>query len=300
MCTYLPWQTDDYDGSENDLSEGVTGEDEGSGGEEEDEPNSDDEEGVVPQDHLQSKDKESSSHTEYSFRLCPGVQFTLNRKDCNYLRSVCTSSGLVKTLPTDEEANRFFDGNDASAKTSEMSEEEFFSAVRRVLNWEELSRSDAILTMTFMKELYTTMSAVTEHLASMDKEGTARLRAVDLWNALLLLFKGTKSQKLTSAFIHATAGQETEGVDPADLRRIVASLLCPLSVVKYRESSEHAKDIAAAAAHVGAAAFKATKLEDKGEISFEQFGIFYNNGGHQEASWLELLDLNKWLNVSDL
>jgi hypothetical protein len=36
-----------------------------------------------------------------------------------------------------------------------------------------------------------------------------------------------------------------------------------------------------------------TKRSDR--VSFDEFGELYNEGGFEIASWLELLDLNKWV-----
>ena len=35
-------------------------------------------------------------------------------------------------------------------------------------------------------------------------------------------------------------------------------------------------------------------LEEDGQISFEEFGTWYTEGGFRIVPWLELLDLGKW------
>ena len=104
--------------------------------------------------------------------------------------------------------------------------------------------------------------------------------------AAALLSGARKSEKLAAAF-------EVLGPDALDLNGVARLLRAALASIAFatdatdisqainREAASLAEDVCANA-------------EDSNEITFDDFGNWYNSRGFELAPWLELLDLTKW------
>ena len=104
--------------------------------------------------------------------------------------------------------------------------------------------------------------------------------------AAALLSGARKSEKLAAAF-------EVLGPDALDLNGVARLLRAALASIAFatdatdisqainREAASLAEDVCAHA-------------EDQNEITFDDFGNWYNSRGFELAPWLELLDLTKW------
>ena len=104
--------------------------------------------------------------------------------------------------------------------------------------------------------------------------------------AAALLSGARKSEKLAAAF-------EVLGPDALDLNGVARLLRAALASIAFatdatdisqainREAASLAEDVCANA-------------EDQNEITFDDFGNWYNSRGFELAPWLELLDLTKW------
>jgi hypothetical protein len=104
--------------------------------------------------------------------------------------------------------------------------------------------------------------------------------------AAALLSGARKSEKLAAAF-------EVLGPDALDLNGVARLLRAALASIAFatdatdisqainREAASLAEDVCANA-------------DDQNEITFDDFGNWYNSRGFELAPWLELLDLTKW------
>jgi len=104
--------------------------------------------------------------------------------------------------------------------------------------------------------------------------------------AAALLSGARKSEKLAAAF-------EVLGPDALDLNGVARLLRAALASIAFatdatdisqainREAASLAEDVCANA-------------EDSNEVTFDDFGNWYNSRGFELAPWLELLDLTKW------
>ncbi|KDO27863.1 hypothetical protein SPRG_07136 [Saprolegnia parasitica CBS 223.65] len=140
-----------------------------------------------------------------------------------------------------------------------------------------------------------------------DRKKTGKVQALELACGLTILGHGSKSQKLAAAFdllvSLANKGSPHQTKLPHGmlflyLRSILLALMV-LSDARYRSGLEHM--YVEADEVVGDATTKVlseitldASLRTRNRISFEQFGEWYNGGGYETLSWVELLDVAKW------
>ena len=140
-----------------------------------------------------------------------------------------------------------------------------------------------------------------------DRKKTGKVQALELACGLTILGHGSKSQKLAAAFdllvSLANKGSPHQTKLPHGmlflyLRSFLLALMV-LSDARYRSGLEHM--YVEADEVVGEATTKVlseitldASLRTRNRISFEQFGEWYNGGGYETLSWVELLDVAKW------
>ncbi|ETV85869.1 hypothetical protein H257_02417 [Aphanomyces astaci] len=147
-----------------------------------------------------------------------------------------------------------------------------------------------------------------------DRKKVGKVNALELACGMSLLGRGSKSQKLSTAFElivqlsqHTSSNWRTHtttrspSIPHAMLFLYLRSFLIGLMVLcdaRYRrgielmyiEADELVGDVTTKLLHeISTAAHKS-----RHRISFEQFGEWYNSGGYEMLSWVELLDVSKW------
>ena len=107
--------------------------------------------------------------------------------------------------------------------------------------------------------------------------------------AAALLSGARKSEKLASAF-------EVLGPESLDLNGVARLLRAALASIAFAASDEPLSDISEAVNREAAqlAEDVCQHAEDPDEVTFDEFGNWYNGRGFELAPWLELLDLTKW------
>lgn len=153
------------------------------------------------------------------------------------------------------------------------------------------------------------------------KQGDAR--ADELAAGLSILCSGSKSEKLATTWdiVNSSTDSSNKSVQRQGtlsrhaLKRYLRSFLLVLLALarddlSLKEDHHQSRrdqlfdDADAAAATVAAEVFSSIndtasppppKEEQRNAISFDDFAEWYTRGGFQSASWLELLDLNKWV-----
>lgn len=135
---------------------------------------------------------------------------------------------------------------------------------------------------------------------------TDRVKLNELCCGLTILGHGSKSQKLLLSFMLFTGeeGKLNSTVSQDNLYLYLRALLLGFMTI----SSEHYEDdntsvlnfqnvLSDAHDSIREAMDQIVSevvIEPKGRISFADFSAWYNTGGYQVLSWIELLDISKW------
>lgn len=133
--------------------------------------------------------------------------------------------------------------------------------------------------------------------SSLDRTNSGCVDAVELICSLIVLCEGNKSQKLAFAF--ELIDEDKDGLlSRRDLWRFFRSFLCTL--VTLCKSSIDTSVAASADVLDSLAVWTASRLlawDESSQTSFEDLADWYTYTGHNVASFIELLDLRKWLAV---
>ncbi|CAK4117798.1 unnamed protein product [Aphanomyces euteiches] len=174
----------------------------------------------------------------------------------------------------------------------------FYSCIRKLIPRTSVNEQGQQLASRILARLF----------GAYDRKKTGKVNALELACGMTILGQGSKSQKLASAFEMLVKVQKkgTNGnkIPHAMLFLYLRSFLLALMVLsesRYRHGIEHlyveADELIGDATDTVLRDISSddhTGLRSRNYISFEQFGEWYNSGGYETLSWVELLDVSKW------
>jgi Ca2+-binding EF-hand superfamily protein len=137
---------------------------------------------------------------------------------------------------------------------------------------------------------------------SFDRDDTGFVDGAELAIGLSLFCSGSKSDKLSKAFekLAVSLGSPDGRLDKRGVKRFLRGFLTSLFAINDKAADEERTFVYAVVENCVADAtnsimrYALTNGAVDEFVSFDQFGMWYNNGGHDLIPWLELLDLSKW------
>lgn len=260
----------------------------------------------------------SIDQTALSFRFSPvdGGVFSIGEEQAVKLFNLLTQSAFTKVLP-----KTMYDTFVQHTGDGLLEEETFLEAIEELLSMTdkpELSKDSEFL------------DGMIDIFRCFLPEKVLRVDAFEIAAGFSLFAWGSKSDKLGSAFHYFDA--DSKGfLNPQQLWRFLRSIVTillhlspPNAMVLQRHGSIAAlvdtgeQEIMDAIMEGFGDEFEDEDEDDEersengdidereyadselraGVYSFEDFGLWYNSGGFKGMSWLELLDLRKWMFVS--
>ena len=200
-------------------------------------------------------------------------------KRCTALltNSLVLASGLNDMAPVDLKNDLFSRSSDGLIQRSDFHQ---FIITRGNLNKQQHTGLVAILLAIF---------------TSLDRTNSGCVDVVELVCSLIVLCEGNKSQKLAFAF--ELIDEDKDGLlSRRDLWRFFRSFLCTL-ITLCKSNIDNAVP-AGADVLDSLAVWTASRLlawDESSQTSFEDLADWYTYTGHNVASFIELLDLRKWL-----
>ena len=172
----------------------------------------------------------------------------------------------------------------------DLSVEGVIDAVSSLVEFENLSTADGERVASALSQLCNVFS---------DADGNFRL--FEGICGLSIFFDGSKSEKLCEGF-EIFAEQEEDTATPKRLSLFLGSFLTALSALSS-EMYDLGRDlffecVDSVIATAVTMVFSAPE-NDCPAVTFPQFAQWYNDSGHEYASWLELLNFNKWVGLFD-
>ncbi|OQS01061.1 hypothetical protein ACHHYP_01879 [Achlya hypogyna] len=178
-----------------------------------------------------------------------------------------------------------------------ISRASFYSCIRKLIPRTHINQEGQHLASRLLARLF----------GVYDRKKTGKVQALELACGLTILGQGSKSQKLAAAFDllvkvankgHPSQTKLPHGMLFLFLRSFLLALMV-LSEARHRRGLEHMyveadEVVGEATTKVLAEITMDTSLRTRNRISFEQFGEWYNGGGYETLSWVELLDVSKW------
>ncbi|RHY33307.1 hypothetical protein DYB32_001726 [Aphanomyces invadans] len=177
----------------------------------------------------------------------------------------------------------------------------FYSCIRKLIPRTSVNEEGQQVASRMLARLF----------SAYDRKKVGKVNAVELACGMSMLGMGSKSQKLSSAFdlivklnMRKASSRATAAIPHAMLFLYLRSFLVALMVLcekRYRrgieqmyvEADEVIGDVTTKLLHEVTLAAH-TSLRTRNRVSFEQFGEWYNSGGYETVSWVELLDVSKW------
>ena len=178
----------------------------------------------------------------------------------------------------------------ANESDGDISEDDYETVLGELLSLDELEPA----AQNEVLESFTRIFAVYD----LDNLGFVRLP--EFFAGFSIFCKGSKSEKLSAAW-SLFDDKGTGALSKSLLWRYLRSYLRMLLVLQEDLNSLSDASLAAATEVSNGVAWNLVhyimedaELETEGEIKFEEFGTWYNDGGYKMMSWLELLDISKW------
>ena len=196
----------------------------------------------------------------------------------------------VRALLSAIDRSLFTPGVLTSVIEPDLSLEAVLDSLSSLVDFEGLSTSDRERVVTALTQLCNVFS---------DADGNFRL--FEGICGLSIFFDGSKSEKLCEGF-EIFADKDEDVTTPERLGQFLGSFLTALAALSSemyglgREVFFEVVDNVVA----GAVTMVFTSPENDCEaVTFPQFAQWYNDTGHEFASWLELLNFNKWVGLFD-
>ena len=224
-----------------------------------------------------------SKENPVEFWLSPGEAYkvSVSYDDVARLKRLSAAAYLVGTTPVD-----VYSSLNKVAVDGLVDNKQYEQFCQLILN--RVGTSDQGFVNKMLKTLFT----------AFDRTGNALVDLDELSSGFSLMTEGSKSDKLSLAFDVFDA--DDDGL--LSRRELWKFLRAFLSVIlEFSDAKSSAGSISNlhnavddAAVEMVATIFKDLGVEMTSKISFEDFGEWYNNVGHTQMPWLELLDMNKW------
>ena len=122
----------------------------------------------------------------------------------------------------------------------------------------------------------------------------------ELCCGLSVLCEGSKSEKLAQAFQQFDVDKDgclTRRELWKFLRCFLKTLLCLTAAGRGMRASERRQVVDSAIVECAARIFTEADTTAPSRVTFDEFGAWYNDEGHEVLPWLELLDVRKWPNI---
>ncbi|OQR91072.1 hypothetical protein THRCLA_22492, partial [Thraustotheca clavata] len=181
--------------------------------------------------------------------------------------------------------------------TMVISRSNFYACIRKLIPRQNISEDDQQLASRLLARIFNVF----------DRKKNGKVQAIELACGLTILGQGSKSQKLSSVFeflvkvANKNEPSETQlphGMLFLYLRSFLLALMA-LSETRFRSGLDNLyveadQVVNDATTKVLSEIKMDVSLRTRNKISFEQFGEWYNAGGYEILSWIELLDVSKW------
>ncbi len=212
------------------------------------------------------------------------LRVELTARDARQLRRI-TSASRLRVLDPDTLHTLFDAEADEASRT--LDEAGFARVMERVVPRSSLTDEDAAAVRSYVGSIF----------AAFDTSLDGRVDFAEFAAGFSILCAGSKSDKLALAFRLFDANGDGR-ISRVELALYVRAFL--LSLITLLRSGtaplDEATRTAASreAAKVAGTVFAAADLNRDGSIDFQEFGTWYNSGGHNLVPWIELLDQSKW------
>ncbi|CAI5743107.1 unnamed protein product [Peronospora destructor] len=253
-------------------------------------------------------DEEEDDSTELSFRFSSvdGGVLTIGEQQAVDLYDLLAQSAFTRVAP-----QAMYDTFIQHTGDGLLEEETFLEAIEELLSMTDKPH---------LMEKNTFLESILAIFRSFLPDNCRTVDAFEIAAGFSLMSWGSKSDKLASAFHYfdltlfcSDMVRLTELVDKGEEEILEAIMEGLLSEVDEEEDEERTSDgsqddeekLSADSENGGnyvdeIAGDRPRAKSDMrlGLYTFEEFGLWYNGGGYKGMSWLELLDLRKWVFVS--
>ncbi|CAJ1958039.1 unnamed protein product [Cylindrotheca closterium] len=277
---------------------------------------------ILPPSNLYASPKNSGPQTEvlFTFPLANQRSLVVLREDATYVNDVVNKLGLLSCSPDDVWSSLF---NVARNEASNSRKRGKNMTVNRSAFTRYMEETIAFRTSQkkrgasgTAKSVSNCREVVRNLFHSFDLHQMDNVPLNELMGGLTLLCGGKKSTKLAFAFgVFDQRCNETKraknsvananSLNGAELFLFLRSFL----IVMFsccRQSLDLSDDsvnryIADTANMVTDDVIRYQwKTKKKDRVDFDEFGLWYNEGGYESAPWLELLDLQKWVLTEEM
>jgi len=246
-----------------------------------------DEESDVDGDGLddESDSGGSSLAPVFEFQLTDsGDLLAITEADCQNMAALNEKAGIIG-MTADELVSAFR----REVKDGFLEKRGFDATVRALVPGSDLSNKDKSFLSFCLSNIF----------FSHDRDGENKVDFKEFAAGFTILAGGSKSDKLSLAF--RLFDEDGDGcATRREMWQFLRAFLTTLMAINMLSTAED--DTAVLAICDTACGQLITKLWDdsrksranEDKISYEEFGLWYNNGGFNVLPWLELLDLRKW------
>ena len=259
-------QSRDDDDDSNDA-----GDDAGSDGIDDDDDDDDDDD---------SNDDDDTDDVLFEFPLyVDDASLVISRNDADQLSRLLGTTQLSDMDP--EAIARLFDSH---AHNGQLSKDNFDAVIRQLVPGDALSDADK----TFLS------FALSNLFFAFDRDGSDTVDYTEFVAGFSLLASGSKSDKLSLAF--RLFDEDGDGyISRSEMWRYLRAFLTVFVALQGDATLAASKSlIGRAAVDLTSLIFRQADTDSNGNVSYAEFGEWYNSGGFEVIPWLELLDLKKW------
>jgi len=222
------------------------------------------------------------SSPTFRFTLVRGKELVITAAEVTYLEQIARSSGLAD-IPFEKLLNQFRD----FSERKQITKVEFDNCVRVLIPVHRIAREEQqSLSYSFSTFFF-----------AYDRDNVGSVHTDELFSGLSLLCRGNKSNKLGLSF-NLFDDEDVGLLTHAHMTRYLRSFLTILFALRKDapelDADEVYKLIDETAVDATRGIYDWLNKDDRQLVSFEDFGQWYNETGHAQVPWLELLSLSKW------
>jgi hypothetical protein len=222
-------------------------------------------------------------------------RFQINAFQLDITKDTVASLGrlVVQTQLCDLPLHRLYDVMSRNSTDGLMSKAQYDAAVRDLVPSESLSAGDK-------KDFALVLSTL---FFAFDRTETNVVDVAELCCGFSILCGGSKSSKLSYSFEWMDEDEDNQ-LSRRGLWRYFRSFLCALLTlsgatldIPMDEATRTCDQCAVWTASKLFAALDEHSDRPRSSVTFEDIADWYTEGGYQVATWLELLDLSKWVTL---
>jgi len=223
----------------------------------------------------------------------PLMTLRLSETDVATLRNLVNRTGLC-TMSPESVCGPMMDAADDGL----LGKRDFDAVVRNLIPASGLSKEERSLFSVLLSSIFYNFEATADVPTSTDaSELVDSANALELTIGISLLCHGDKSSKLNYAW-QIIDLDEDGYLNRAELLFFLRSFLRMLLALSFEAASMGSAVVRRHATEMAGwlSSTVISRYGDKaGLVSFDDFAQWYQDGFHQVAPWLELLDLSKWV-----